>query len=83
MEFNGDASHFAVTGELTIKGITGPITLDGEFYGSVIDAYGRKRIALAIEPLHASLCIWLAHAFTTPRPRDPHMTATTNAKGAL
>jgi polyisoprenoid-binding protein YceI len=48
IQFNGDDSHFAVTGELTIKEITRPIILDGELYGSVIDADGRERIALAL-----------------------------------
>ena len=48
MRFNGDDSHFARAGELTIKGISRPIILDGgELYGSVIDAEGRERIALA------------------------------------
>jgi polyisoprenoid-binding protein YceI len=31
MQFNGDDKQFAVPGELTIKGVTRPITLDGEF----------------------------------------------------
>ncbi len=39
MQFNGDDGHFALTGELTIKGITRPITLDGD---------GRERVALAL-----------------------------------
>ena len=48
MQFNGDDSHFALTGELTIKGITRPIALEGELGGGVIDADGRERIALAL-----------------------------------
>jgi polyisoprenoid-binding protein YceI len=47
MEFNRDSRRLAVTGELTIKGVTRPITLDGELVGSV-DADGRDRIALAL-----------------------------------
>ena len=48
MHFNGDDSRFALAGELTIKGVTHPITLDGELHGIVIDADGRERIALAL-----------------------------------
>ena len=48
MQFNGDDTHFALTGELTIKGITRPIALEGELHGSVTDADGRERIALAL-----------------------------------
>jgi polyisoprenoid-binding protein YceI len=47
MEFNGDARRFARAGELTIKGVTRPIRLDGEVGGSV-DADGRERIALVL-----------------------------------
>ena len=47
MQFNGDDSHFALTGELTIKGIPDR-SLQGELGGSVIDADGRERIALAL-----------------------------------
>ena len=46
MHFNGDARRFAFAGELTIKGITRPITLDGELGGAVIDADGSEPIAL-------------------------------------
>jgi polyisoprenoid-binding protein YceI len=48
MQFNGDARSFALSGELTIKGVTRPITLDGEFVGAVLDNDGRERIALAL-----------------------------------
>ena len=48
MQFNGDDRSFALAGELTIKGVTRPITLDGEFGGAVRDADGRERIALAL-----------------------------------
>ena len=48
MQFNGDASRFALSGELTIKGVTRPITLDGEFVGVVLDGDGRERIALEL-----------------------------------
>ena len=48
MEFSGNDRSFALLGELTIKGVTRPITLDGEFGGIVVDTDGRERIALAL-----------------------------------
>ena len=47
IEFNGDGRHFTLPGELTIKGITRPITLDGEVRGSVVDGESRW-VALAL-----------------------------------
>src|SRR6266487_2801902 len=43
MQFNGDGRHFALSGELTIKGVTRPITLGGELAGAVLGADGRER----------------------------------------
>ena len=48
MQFNGDDGHFALSGELTIKGVTRPIVLAGELHGAVIDGDGRERVALAL-----------------------------------
>ena len=48
LQFNGDGRHFALPGELTIKGVTRPITLDGELGGAVLGADGRERVALAL-----------------------------------
>jgi len=48
MQFNGDDSHFALAGDLTIKGVTRPIVLDGELHGVVVDGDGRERVALAL-----------------------------------
>jgi polyisoprenoid-binding protein YceI len=50
--FNGDNGRFALPGELTIKGVTRPLTLDGEFRGAGFDLEGSERVALA---LHAQL----------------------------
>jgi polyisoprenoid-binding protein YceI len=50
--FNGGNGSFAVPGELTIKGVTRPLTLDGEFRGAGFDLEGSARVALA---LHAQL----------------------------
>jgi polyisoprenoid-binding protein YceI len=48
LQFNGDDRHFSLPGELTIKGITHPITLDGELNGTIADAGGGEQIALAL-----------------------------------
>jgi len=48
VQFNGNDKGFALAGELTIKGVTRPITLDGELGGVVLGADGRERIALAL-----------------------------------
>ena len=37
--------EWKVTGDLTIRDITRPVTLDTEFEGDVIDAYGKRRAA--------------------------------------
>ena len=39
-------SHFAITGDLTIKGVTRPVTVDFELTGSAVDPYGNLRIGL-------------------------------------
>lgn len=38
------SDRFQVTGDLTIKDITKPVTLDVEFSGSAVDPYGNLRI---------------------------------------
>ncbi len=38
--------EFAVTGDLTIKGVTKPVTIDFELVGSGPDPYGNQRIGL-------------------------------------
>ena len=48
IRFNGDDGRFAVSGELTIKGVTRPIALEGELQGTVLDPDGGERIALAL-----------------------------------
>jgi polyisoprenoid-binding protein YceI len=48
MQFNGDDRHFALAGDLTIKGVTRPIVLDGVLHGLVVDGDGRERVALAL-----------------------------------
>ncbi len=41
-----DENQFAITGDLTIKGVTRPVTIDFEFTGSAVDPYGNQRIGL-------------------------------------
>jgi len=48
MHFDRDGRHFALPGELTIKGVTRPILLDGELRGSVSDDEYGDRLALAL-----------------------------------
>jgi polyisoprenoid-binding protein YceI len=46
--FDRDGRHFALPGELTIKGVTRPILLDGELRGSISDDEYGERLALAL-----------------------------------
>jgi polyisoprenoid-binding protein YceI len=43
VEQTGDAG-FRVTGDLTIKGVTRPVTVGFEYTGSAVDPYGNQRI---------------------------------------
>lgn len=44
-DFNG--TEFELDGELTIRGITKPVTFTAELLGAVVDAYGNDRVAFA------------------------------------
>ena len=48
IQLNGDDRAFLIPGELTIKGVTRPIALDGEFRGSVVQPDGAERVAFAL-----------------------------------
>jgi polyisoprenoid-binding protein YceI len=48
LERDGRDGRVLLAGELTIKGVTHPITLEGELRGSGLDLEGRERIALAL-----------------------------------
>jgi polyisoprenoid-binding protein YceI len=41
-----DDSTYRVTGDLTIKGVTRPVTVDVDFEGAVVDPFGNHRIGL-------------------------------------
>src|SRR3954451_2301505 len=45
VEQTGDA-EYKVTGDLTIKGITKPVTVDFDYTGAVVDPFGNHRIGL-------------------------------------
>lgn len=46
VEYDGDG--LVVHGELTMKGVTRPVTLDGSFAGSAADPWGNDRIGLEL-----------------------------------
>jgi polyisoprenoid-binding protein YceI len=39
-----DAENYQVTGDLTIKGVTKPVTVDFEYTGTATDPFGNQRI---------------------------------------
>jgi len=41
-----DDENYQVTGDLTIKGVTKPVTIDFEYGGSAVDPFGNTRIGL-------------------------------------
>ena len=41
-----DDENYRITGDLSIKGVTKPVTVDFEYTGSAIDPYGNQRIGL-------------------------------------
>jgi len=41
-----DATNYKVTGDLTIKGVTHPVTIDFEYTGSAVDPFGNNRLGL-------------------------------------
>ncbi len=41
-----DGDTYRVTGDLTIKGVTKPVTVDLEYTGTAVDPYGNQRVGL-------------------------------------
>lgn len=39
-----DETNYEVTGDLTMRGVTKPVTLDVEFLGNAVDPYGNTRL---------------------------------------
>ena len=46
-----DGGSLGVDGELTIKGVTKPVTLAGAFTGTVVDPWGNERIGIDLETI--------------------------------
>jgi polyisoprenoid-binding protein YceI len=44
-----DESRFQLTGDLTMRGVTREVTLDGEFVGTTLDGQGNHRVGLSAE----------------------------------
>lgn len=45
----GKPGDFKIKGDLTIKGVTKPVTLEGKYLGTVKDGYGNTKIAFEAE----------------------------------
>lgn len=45
---SGNADHVTVVGDLTIRGITKPVTLTGEISGTITDPWGNQRTSIAV-----------------------------------
>lgn len=45
VEAKGD-DHYAVTGDLVIKGVSKPVTVDFEYMGTAVDPFGNHRLGL-------------------------------------
>jgi polyisoprenoid-binding protein YceI len=41
-----DESTYRVTGDLTIKGVTKPVTIDFEYAGTAVDPFGNQRLGI-------------------------------------
>ncbi len=41
-----DEANFQVSGDLTIKGVTKPVTIDFEYTGTAVDPFGNRRLGL-------------------------------------
>lgn len=44
-----EGSRFTLEGDLTIRGVTKPVRLDGEYLGAAADPWGNQRVALTAE----------------------------------
>lgn len=45
----GTPEAFKLTGDLTIKGTTKKVTLEGKYLGSVVDGYGNQKVAFTLK----------------------------------
>jgi polyisoprenoid-binding protein YceI len=47
--FNGEGEDYSLTGDLTIRGITKPVTLKVHFGGMVVDPYGQTKAGFEVD----------------------------------
>lgn len=48
-KIEGDGNEYQITGDLTIKGITKPVTLNGEFSGLMTDPWGNTKVGINLD----------------------------------
>lgn len=48
-KIEGDGNEYQITGDLTIKGITKPVTLDAEFSGLMTDPWGNTKVGINLD----------------------------------
>lgn len=48
-EYNSDAEEATLTGDLTIRGVTKPVSLAVEYGGTVVDPYGQTKAGFTIK----------------------------------
>ena len=48
-KIEGSGSDYEITGDLTIKGVTKPVTLNAEFSGLMTDPWGNTKVGLNID----------------------------------
>ncbi len=48
-KIEGNGSEYEITGDLTIKGITKPVTLNAEFSGLMTDPWGNTKVGLNLD----------------------------------
>ena len=48
-KIEGNGSEYAITGDLTIKGVTKPVKLNAEFSGLMTDPWGNTKVGLNID----------------------------------
>ena len=49
MHFDRDGRHFALPGELTIKGVTRPVAISASISEPNVDPFGRERVGITLE----------------------------------
>ncbi|WLD24233.1 YceI family protein [Flavobacterium dauae] len=48
-KIEGNGSEYEITGDLTIKGVTKPVTLNAEFSGLMTDPWGNTKVGLNLD----------------------------------